>query len=215
MTEHITSTALKAALAEPLPGHEDFAALNGYPRNSPEKALKLTPPPKESAVLAVFHKYHGEDHLLLIRRTVYPGVHSGQIAFPGGKRELQDADLQATALREFAEETGADPARVEVVGRLSPVYIPPSHMVVSPFVGWAENLGRLRPDPREVAALLHVPLAAMLDPLSLQRKIIAMGPGREALAAYWHLNNETVWGATALMIAELRAVLGATLQKPW
>lgn len=214
MIVHLTSTALKAALAAPLPGHEAFAALNGYPRNSPEDARKLTPPPKESAVLAVFHKYNGEDHLLLMRRTVYPGVHSGQIAFPGGKREPQDADLQATALREFAEETGADLSRVEVVGTLSSVFIPPSRTVVSPFVGWAESLGRLRPDPREVAALLHVPLREVLDPASLQHKLIQMATGHQAMAAYWHLNGETVWGATALMIAELRAVLGATLERP-
>ena len=215
MNGRITSNVLKVALAAGLPGHAAFAALNGYPRNSPEEARKLVPPPKESAVLAVFHTYHGEDHLLLMRRTDYPGVHSGQIAFPGGKREPQDADLKATALREFAEETGADLGRVEVVGRLSPVYIPPSRTVVSPFVGWAEELGPLYPDPREVAALLHVPVRSVLDPASMRRRMIQTATGKPALTTFWHLNGETVWGATALMVAELRAVLGVPLPHNW
>lgn len=215
MGHAFTPEILRTALSKPLPGHEAFSALSGYPRNAPEQARELSPPPKESAVLAVFHTYHGEDHLLLMRRTEYPGVHSGQIAFPGGKREPKDADLQATALREFGEETGADLSHVEVLGRLSPIYIPPSRTVVSPYVGWVDQLGPFRPDPREVAALLHVPLRVVLDPASLQRKLIRMATGQQAMVAYWHLNGETVWGATAMMIAELRAVLGEPLPRKW
>lgn len=214
MNHDLTFARLQAALAGELPGHADLAALNGYPRSKPEEARLLQPPPKESAVLAVLFPVAGHAHLLLMKRAMYPGVHSGQIAFPGGKIEPHDAGLQATALREFAEETGADPAPLRVAGALSPVYIPPSRTVVSPFVAWADALGPFRPDPREVDHLFTVPLHEVLAEDALRRKPIRMAHGQEVMAAYWNLGGEVVWGATALMIAELRTLLGKPLPAP-
>lgn len=211
MSRELSFLRLQAALAGELPGHADLAALNGYPRSNPEEARQLRPLPKESAVLAVLFPVAGATHLLLMKRAVYHGVHSGQIAFPGGKIEPGDADLQATALREFAEETGADPAPLRVAGALSPVYIPPSRTVVSPFVAWADAMGPFRPDPREVDRLFAVPMQQVLADDALRQKPIRMAHGQEVMAAYWDLGGEVVWGATALMIAELRALLGTPL----
>lgn len=211
MNEPLSYGRLLSALQAPLPGHAAFAALNGYPRGSVEEARRLDPPPRESAILALIFQSQGEVRLLLMRRTTYPGVHSGQIAFPGGKREPDDADLRATALREFEEETGADMSSIRIVGTLSPVYIPPSRIVVTPFVGWSDELGPLEPDTREVDELIMVPLSEVLDDAALQHKEIRISTGVDAMAAYWHLQGQTVWGATALMIAELRAILGKPL----
>lgn len=177
-----------------------------------EAALGLQPPPRESAVLILVYPLNGIDHTLLMRRPVYKGVHSGQIGFPGGKREPSDRSLQDTALREFREETGATTVEFQVVGKLSQVYIPPSRTVVTPMVAWAPALGAVHPDPHEVAALLDVPVDDLLRDDILRRKSIPMGiGGMERMAAYWQVQGQVVWGATALMIAELRAILGVPL----
>lgn len=212
----LSASALRAALNAPLPGHEAFAALSGYPRPTVNAALAATPPPRESAVLILIHPREGVDHTLLMRRTIYPGVHSGQIGFPGGKREPDDPSLDATALREFQEETGADTAAFEVVGHLTRIHIPPSRTLVTPVVAWAPELGPLQPDPREVAALLHVPLTELLRDENLLRKPFRLNAEeQDRLVAYWKLANETVWGATALMIAELRTLLGHPVRPSW
>ena len=208
----LSASALRTALLRPLPGHAAFADLSGYPRPSIEQALALVPPPRESAVLILVHPMGDTTHTLLMRRPVYKGVHSGQVAFPGGKREASDASLQATALREFAEETGADTKDFEVLGELTRIHIPPSHTLVTPVVAWAPQLGPLRPDPREVAALIDVPVSELLRKDILYSKTFRMGlDGSMREALYWNVNGEVVWGATAMMIAEFRAVLGHPL----
>ena len=212
----LSASDLRDALKGPLPGHNAFADLSGYPRPSIEAALALSPPPRESAVLIVIHPVAGTDHTLLMRRTIYPGVHSGQISFPGGKREAEDPSLIATAIREFQEETGADTSGFEIVGELTRIHIPPSHTLVTPIVAWAPMLGSLRPDPREVDELLDVPLPELLRNDILLRKPFRMNAdGSERMAAYWNVRGETVWGATALMIAELRTVLGHPIRPTW
>lgn len=207
--------AIRSALQGPLPGHEAFVDLGGYPRPRPEEARAQNPPPRESAVLIVIHPLHGIDHTLLMRRPEYPGPHSGQIGFPGGKQEASDADLNATALREFREETGADTTPFQVLGQLSPIPIPPSRTVVTPVVAWTPALGPLVPDVREVAALIDVPLDDLMRDDILHRKPFRMGlDGTVRMAAYWDVRGEVVWGATALMIAELRTVLGHPPPRP-
>lgn len=215
-TVPLTPSDLRNALSAPLPGHAAFADLSGYPRPSIDAALALSPPPRESAVLVLIHPVKGIDHTMLMRRPVYKGVHSGQIGFPGGKREPEDLDLHATALREFQEETGADIAGFEVIGELTRIHIPPSRTLVTPVVAWCAELGALRPDPREVAELLDVPLADILRDGILQRKLFPTGIEREErMVAYWDVRGEMVWGATALMIAELRTLLGHPVRPAW
>ncbi|MBK7248071.1 MAG: CoA pyrophosphatase [Flavobacteriales bacterium] len=212
----LTPSDLRNALRGPLPGHAAFADLSGYPRPSIEAALTLSPPPRESAVLVLIHPVQGVDHTLLMRRPVYKGVHSGQIGFPGGKREPDDISLHATALREFREETGAGTAGFEVIGELSRIHIPPSRTLVTPVVAWCADLGALRPDPREVAELLAVPLEELMRDDILHRKPFRMGiDGAVRTAAYWDIHGEVVWGATALMIAELRTILGHPVRPAW
>lgn len=204
----ISPEELRSALQAPLPGYSSFAEFSGYPRPNIEEALRQDPPLRESAVLILIHPAAGVDRTLLMRRPVYQGVHSGQIGFPGGKREAGDIDLVATALREFGEETGGRTDNIQVVGQLTRIPIPPSRTLVTPMVGWAPQLGDLQPDQREVAALLDVPLSELLRPDILRRKTFRMGlKGEERMAAYWDIRGEVVWGATAMMIAELRAVL--------
>lgn len=207
---------LRKALLAPLPGHAAFAELGGYHRPSIEAALALIPPPRPSAVLILIHPVNGVDHTMLMRRPIYKGVHSGQIGFPGGKWEPEDPSLHATALREFQEETGADPSAFEIIGDLTRVHIPPSRTIVTPVVAWSPKLGTLDPDPREVDALLDIPLRELMRDDILRRKPFRIGPnGSERMGAYWDVKGETIWGATALMIAELRTLLGHPVAAPW
>jgi 8-oxo-dGTP pyrophosphatase MutT (NUDIX family) len=199
---------LREALRLELPGHDAFMHLGGYKRPDLDAALKLDPQPRESAVLALIYPRAGSLHTLLMLRPEYDGVHSGQVAFPGGRREEQDATLQDTALREFTEETGATTDPFTLLGELSRVYIPPSRSLVTPFLAYTEELPPTRPDPREVAALIETPLEELLRPdvVQVRRQYIQV-LGREAEIPYFDLQGQVVWGATAMMLAELRELL--------
>ena len=204
---------LRRELRAPLPGHDAFLELSGYKRPDLEAARAQHPPPRESAVLALLYEANDEAHVLLMLRPTYEGVHSGQVSFPGGRREGSDVDLEATALREFAEETGADTTDIQLLGALTPVYIPPSRSLVTPFVGMRRALGSLAPDPREVAELIHAPLAMLLrDDILKQRDQYIAIMGRSVHIPYYDVNGHVVWGATAMMIAELRALLRRSVQ---
>lgn len=209
MTLDVVHARLAEALRGPLPGHTAFLARSGYTSADLLAALRADDAPRESAVLALLYPRQEEPHLLLMRRPEYDGVHSGQVSFPGGRREVADSDLRATALREFREETGATPAELQVLGSLSQVYIPPSRSLVTPFVALARELGPTRPDPREVQALLEVPLAELMRPdvLRVRNQYVRL-LRRDTEVPYFALGGQVVWGATAMMLAELRELLG-------
>lgn len=197
-------------LRQPLPGHDDFRELSGYQRPDLASVMSQVPPPKESGVLALLYPHAGELHTMLMLRPAYEGVHSGQVGFPGGHREPGDTDIVATALREFQEETGARTGHFEVLGRLSPVYIPPSRALVTPVLAFTDNLGELAPDPREVAALIPVALSHLMrDDILKRTKVFVSTLQREVEAPYWDVDGHVVWGATALIIAELRKLMAA------
>lgn len=208
MTIAVITERLQANLARPLPGHDAFLELSGYKRPDLDAALAQDPPPRESAVLALIYAKNEEPHLLLMLRPTYDGVHSGQVAFPGGRKEPSDRSLEETARREFGEETGATTHGITFLGSLTPVYIPPSRSLVTPFVGVASDLGTVAPDPREVAELIEVPLSAVLraDILQRRQQYIAI-MGRTVEIPYYAIAGQVVWGATAMMIAELRELL--------
>ncbi|MDQ3100826.1 MAG: CoA pyrophosphatase [Bacteroidota bacterium] len=196
---------LRHALKGSLPGHSALKELSGYLRPSVEKALALDPRPRESAVLALIYPRKGELHTLLMLRPIYEGVHSGQISFPGGKREEGDTSLEYTALREFTEETGSTAAEISILGSLSQIYIPPSRVIVTPFVAYTPDIGTCDPDPNEVAALIEAPLDMLLrgDILKRRQQYIEL-MGGEVEIPYYDVQGHVVWGATAMMIAELR-----------
>ncbi len=192
-----------------LPGHEHFVEVSGYQRPAMADVVAQNPPPRASAVMALIHMLDDEPQLLFMRRPEYDGIHSGQIAFPGGRQEPEDTSLEQTARREFTEETGADTSGIEIIGAISPVYIPPSRSLVTPFLAYTEKLGPLRPDPHEVAELFHAPLAHVLrDDIMERRTLFIAAMGREAEVPYFDVMGHVVWGATAMMVAELRVLFG-------
>ena len=196
---------LRRSLEGPLPGHDGLPEVSGYRRPDPHKVLQRDPPPREGAVLVLIYPRDQALHTLLMLRPVYEGVHSGQISFPGGKKEEQDRSLEETALREFNEETGAMSDEILVLGRLSPIFIPPSDVVVTPVIAYTTAVSGFDPDPNEVAELIETPLADLLHrDLLRSRKQHVSVLGRELEVPYYDVKGHVVWGATAMMIAELR-----------
>lgn len=190
------------------PGHDDFRELSGYARPDIASIIKQQPPPRESAVLILLYPDNGELNTLLILRPEYDGVHSGQVAFPGGHREASDKDLRATALREFTEETGAAHEAFTVIGELTQVYIPPSRSLVTPVLALTDRVPHMKPDPREVQRVISVPIPHVLrDDIMKRTRMFVRAIGRELDVPYWDVEGQVVWGATALMIAELRDLL--------
>lgn len=172
------------------------------------------PPPGEDArragVLVLCYPHQGQLTTLLIQRTADPGVHSGQVGFPGGSVEPGDRDLTATALREACEEVGVCGANLAILGQLNRVYIPPSRFLVTPVVAALSVRPAFRPNPAEVAGLLELPLVELLRPECKQVTQMHLA-GIAFRVPYYDVSGQVVWGATALMLAELEARLRAVL----
>ena len=151
--------------------------------------------------------------LLLTRRTDHLKDHAGQISFPGGRAEPDDADAVATALRETEEEIGLARAHIDVVGSL-PVYTTVTNFVVTPVVALVEPGFALQPDPFEVAEVFEVPLAFLMTPAHHQRHAFEwQGGHREFLAMPWQPPDAErpyfIWGATAAMLRNFYRFLSA------
>ena len=171
------------------------------------EAFKNDRAPKISAVAATIFSKEGEAHVLLIERQSYDGVHSGQVGFPGGKREEGDSDLQGTALREMEEEVGVPRSMPQFVRLLSEVYIPPSRFLVHPFVYVLEELPPLTQDPREVKDVIHLPLAHLLDERNVVEGKIKTSYGLPIKTPYFEFDHFKIWGATAMMLSEMKQML--------
>jgi len=167
---------------------------------------------KKAGVMALFYPdQYGSAHLLLILRKTYKGVHSNQIAFPGGKVEVGDIDLLATALRETEEEVGVPKNQIEVIRELSPTYIPPSNFEVQPFLGICKATPVFKIQETEVEELVKVPLAHFLDDAVIFKKIMSTSYAKNIEVPAYNLNGHTVWGATAMMLSEVNTLLKLVL----
>lgn len=167
---------------------------------------------KKAGVLALFYpKHENSTHLLLILRKTYNGVHSNQIAFPGGKVELQDADLMETALRETREEVGVAENQVTIVRSLTKVYIPPSNFEVQPFLGLYENPIPFVKQEDEVEALVEVSLVDFLNDANIFEQNLSTSYAKNIVVPAFELNGYAVWGATAMMLNEVKELLKQVL----
>jgi 8-oxo-dGTP pyrophosphatase MutT (NUDIX family) len=166
----------------------------------------LPPDLVPAGVLMPLFEQEGELSLLFTQRTLTVKDHQGQISFPGGVRDAQDPNLLATALREAAEEIGLDSRVVEVLGVLPPETTSTGYAITA-FVGTIPYPYDFRPNPREVARLLLLPLAGFLPP-----ELWSTGDydyrGRTLRVYCWKRNGEVIWGATARLLLHLLAALG-------
>lgn len=174
---------------------------NSYDLNSVRKA----------AVMMLFYPKNEVTHLVLIVRNSYPGVHSSQIAFPGGKVEDIDFDLMQTALRETHEEIGIHPNDIHVIRDFSSIYIPPSNFLVFPFLGVSQTELTFKLQEEEVAGIIELPLSALLDDTIMSIKNLETSYSKLIEVPVFQIEEHTVWGATAMMLSELKDVLKMVL----
>ena len=168
--------------------------------------------PRQAGVMALFYPdMEEETRLLLILRKAYEGVHSNQIGFPGGKVEKVDRNLLDTALRETYEEVGVEPKAVEVIKELSEVYIPPSNFLVRPFMGIYPNPKPFVKEENEVEQIVEVYLKDFLDEKNLIMEQLSTSYAKNINVPAYRLNGYTVWGATAMMMSEIRELLRQAL----
>lgn len=190
----------------PLPGSSSHYKMAPKTRIEQLKALKpLNNKPKKAAVVALFYpSEEGMTNLLLILRNTYPGIHSNQIGLPGGKVENSDKDLLFTALRETNEEVGVAPEKVEIVKSLSELYIPPSNFEVKPFLGLYDKKGAFIRQQEEVKALIEVPLSDFMNDDNLILEVLTTSYADKMEVPAFKLKGYTVWGATAMMLSEIK-----------
>ncbi|MGE3842400.1 MAG: CoA pyrophosphatase [Vicinamibacterales bacterium] len=196
---------LTVRLGSELPGPSAQRVMAPVPRTpwptdlSPEAA-------RQAAALLLLYPVDGTTCLALTRRASHLTRHGGQISFPGGVIEPEET-VEGSALREAQEEVGVDPTTIRVIGRLTPLHIFVSGFVVHPVVAAAAVRPQFAPDRYEVERILDVPLPVLMDPATvrLRRK---QGETRHLEVPYFLIDGETVWGATAMMLAEFLTVLG-------
>ena len=163
--------------------------------------------PKIAAVMMLFYPKNGITHLVLIVRNSYKGVHSAQIAFPGGKYEDQDEIFENTALRETHEEVGIHPNIMEIIKTFTPMYIPPSDFMVHPFLGICKEEIVFVPDPKEVANIIELPLTVFLSDAIITDTNLTTSYANDISVPAFKIEEHIVWGATAMMLSELKDVL--------
>ncbi len=160
---------------------------------------------RQSAVLGLFFFENNDPHILLMERSGQKNdPHSKQISFPGGSLDATDASLEACALRETFEEVGLSGEKINIIGALTPLYIPVSNFKVNPFLAYTtENLNEFVLSD-EVNAVIKTPIVLLLNPENVKREIMRVGPDKVLLETpYFDVFGHKVWGATAMMLAEI------------
>ena len=199
--------------------HLDLFGEVSHNKMSPPYRLELAKKMKEDSksakkagVMALFYpNTNGETYLVLILRKTYKGVHSAQVGFPGGKYEHQDKNLMDTALRETEEEVGVPKAMIKVIKTMSPLYIPPSNFMVHPYIGISKSTPTFIKQDDEVEAILEVKLTDFLDESKTLVTKVPTSFNIDIDVPAFKLNHQIVWGATAMMLSELKDLLKQVL----
>lgn len=192
----------------PLPASEAHFKMAPLERLESMKNLNLeTKNPKTAAVMMLFYPKNGRTHLALIVRNSYEGVHSAQIAFPGGKYEPRDQIFENTALRETHEEIGISPDNIKIMKAFTRLYIQPSNFMVYPFLGICKEEIVFIPDNNEVADIIELPLSVFLGDDILVSVNISTSYADNIMVPAFKIEEHIVWGATAMMLSELKEVL--------
>lgn len=195
------SDNLKKRLALPLPGKE--AQYRMAPTYRP--TLDETDVKHLAGVTILLYPKNDTIYFPLIERPVYNGAHSGQISFPGGKKDKEDKNLVFTALRECEEEIGVDSSKISVLGNLTNLLIPVSKFDVYPVVGIYKDVPSFIPQTSEVVSIIEVPLHLVLNNNITKQKNVIFN-GIEETVPYYDINNKMVWGATAMILSEFSQV---------
>lgn len=170
-----------------------------------EKKIKESNP-RKAAVLALFYPdINNKTRFVLTKRASYKGAHSAQVSFPGGKLESNETLIQ-TAKRETFEEIGASSSEVKIITQLTETYIPPSNFLVTPFLGFASRKPNFKPN-YEVANIIEVLVGDLLDNKNITHVAMETSYMKKIDVPCFQLNGHIVWGATAMMLSEIKDLL--------
>jgi len=198
---------IKERLGKPLPGRKVHYEMSASHRGRVGINFNFEEDPKESSVLIVLFIKNHRVCFPLIQRPQYTGIHSGQIGLPGGKIEEDDKDRIDTALRETEEEIGIIAQDVVILGKLTELYVQASHYNVLPVVGFLPYVPEYHPDPQEVSRVIEGSIDDLLKKGNRKVKELLVREKYLVTAPYFDINNEMVWGATAMILNEFSAVL--------
>jgi len=195
--------ALKAELGFALPGRDAHLSMVPVGREPIE-----TPSVKRNAAVSIviIDRPEQNHEIIFIKRSEYDGPHSDQVSFPGGKQETTDCNLTDTAIRECYEETGLELKIENLAGTLTPLYISVSKFMVFPYIFIFDQMPNFNTDPLEVNYIIRFPLNQLMDEDLKQHKIIEIAD-QKIEVPYYAINNEVVWGATAMILSELIEIL--------
>jgi 8-oxo-dGTP pyrophosphatase MutT (NUDIX family) len=205
--ENAFLSKLKQQLQLPLPGIKVQFEM-AHANREKLKSENLTHSEfKHSSVLLLLVKRNDHFFIPLTERHTYKGVHSGQISFPGGKFEATDETFAKTALRECHEEIGVK-NNIEIIGELTPVYIPVSKFMVNPFVAVLnETEITYCVNEAEVKNIIELPLNDLLCPEIIKQTVVNPMPGLKFKTPYFDVEGKIVWGATAMILNEFKHLL--------
>ena len=198
------------ALKKPLPGHVAHAELAPY-RKSNAHYLKDIKPKLASTLVLLFPDKHNILHFVLIKRPQNSGVHSNQYALPGGKKEGNE-NKKETALRETQEEIGIKKDEIQIIGKLSEIYVPPSNFLIFPFIGNCSSTPLFTADQNEVDEIIKIQLDELFKNdvvKSTHKSIIHNGQRFNMSVPFLDLNGRDVWGATGAILNELKVILSS------
>lgn len=194
-------------LKQDLPGEVAHKLMAPVGRNVDFDYESLQYTAKQSAVLVLVYPGKSDLEVVLMQRNFYDGPHSGQVSFPGGKREPEDESLEVTARREFGEEVGVQEAEIQILGELSVLYIPPSNFLVTPYIGYMNSTPKFQPDESEVTRLLTPTLKCLFsEGTKSVEPVDVFGQQQRINVPCYKYDGEIIWGATAMMLSELEVL---------
>jgi 8-oxo-dGTP pyrophosphatase MutT (NUDIX family) len=202
---------LQVRLSEPLPGSLAHDPLRATATGKLRPDFQHSQPPKPGSVLMLLYPVGKEILFPLTQRPEYTGAHGGQVSLPGGKAERGET-VEETALREGQEEIGIRIEDVNVIGRLSEFFVIPSNIIVTPVVAYTQTRPVFSPDPVEVVRILEGSVDNLIHNDAVQVKEITAARVYTLMAPHFLIEEQVVWGATAMMLNELRMVVREVIQ---
>ena len=162
---------------------------------------------KKCGVLILLFPFNNKIYSALILRAEYDGIHSGQVALPGGKYEKTDLNIIQTAIRETSEEIGVKMNDIHIIGSLTKLYIPPSDYIVYPSIGYVSAKPEFIPDSNEVKKVIEYSIETLLDETIIKTKEFHINANISFNAPFFEIENHIVWGATAMILSEFKEIL--------
>tara|TARA_B100001250_G_C19546556_1_gene677090 strand:- start:96 stop:719 length:624 start_codon:yes stop_codon:yes gene_type:complete len=195
---------LKTRIKDPLPGEKAQSIMMVKSKNPIQKINnknEIIP----SAVLILLFYNNDKWNFFLTKRTQSVNYHKGQVSLPGGSQEGEET-LQETAIRETEEEIGVNSKNINIIGQLTPLYVPVSNFKIFPFIGWIKNKPEIKIQDNEVERIFSISIDNFILESTQKFKKDSLD-GKKVIIPYFDINNEIVWGATSVILSEFKKLI--------